>query len=201
MGFFNKKKLLILVAAFLLSVESNISASESKVTSPTKEYPRQIKIYKSKRKLYLFNGNVVTDSAKCSFGFGEYFHPGSKERSGDNKTPEGKYFVTEKHPSSKYFYFIGISYPNSEDAIRGLKKVLITQKQYSQIATAESNHTIPLQNTSLGGTIGIHGEKKLGPFSIGTQINWTRGCISLSNRDIARIYKFVSIGDEVEIIK
>jgi murein L,D-transpeptidase YafK len=201
MGFFNTINLLILATALLVSAEPNISISESKDSSLQKECPRKIRIYKSKRKLYLYNGNVAIDSANCSFGFGEYLHPGPKERSGDKKTPEGKYFVIEKHPSSKFFYFIGISYPNSEDAKRGFKKGLITQKQYSQIATADSNHTIPLQNTSLGGAIGIHGEKKLGPFSIGTQINWTRGCISLSNRDITRIYKLVRIGDEVEIIK
>ena len=85
MGFFNTRNLLVLAAALLLSAEPNISVSESKVSSQKEECPKQVRISKSKRKLYLYKGNVAIDSANCSFGFGEYLHPGPKEEVGITK--------------------------------------------------------------------------------------------------------------------
>ena len=140
---------------------------------------QEILIYKSRKKLYLYEGNRIIDSAKVSFGWGEYF-------------------VTEKHKSENFSYFIGVNYPNLEDAKRGLEEKLITQKQYESIAKANKNKTIPLQNTRLGGAIGIHG---LGRdyYTLISGINWTRGCIALSDEDIKRIYGSIRVGSRIKI--
>jgi hypothetical protein len=45
---------------------------------------------------------------------------------------------------------LGISYPNIEDATRGLEANLITKTEYDKIVRAIKNKKMPLQNTKLG---------------------------------------------------
>jgi murein L,D-transpeptidase YafK len=62
-----------------------------------------------------------------------------------------------KNPHSKFYLSLGLSYPNTEDAKRGLAKKLISRAQYDQIINAIDRKQIPPQNTKLGGDIYIHG--------------------------------------------
>ncbi|MBI3623406.1 L,D-transpeptidase [Candidatus Pacearchaeota archaeon] len=184
-----------------LALTSNNPNSNSISSAQDKSNEQEIIIYKSRKKLYLYDGNRIIDSAKCAFGWGECFNPAAKEIRVDNRTPEGEYYITEKHPSKKFGYFIGISYPNKEDAKRGLEQKIITQTQYEEISKANQKRATPPQNTALGGTIGIHGEKNLGIISLGTQINWTKGCIALSDEDIKKLYNVANVGTQVKIVK
>ena len=43
---------------------------------------------------------------------------GTKQRSGDFRTPEGDYQLTRRNPHSDYFLSIQVSYPNAEDLQR-----------------------------------------------------------------------------------
>ena len=43
---------------------------------------------------------------------------GTKQRSGDFRTPEGVYQLTRRNPHSDYFLSIQVSYPNAEDLQR-----------------------------------------------------------------------------------
>src|SRR3989344_4147868 len=149
-----KKLRSLLTGALILSVILTSSSAQTQNRSEKKEDQQEILVSKSKGMLYVSNKGTITDSAECSFGFGEYFNPGQKTKRGDKKTPEGEYFVTEKHPSSRYLYFIGISYPNTQDAVRGLEQRLITNPEYAAIVKADTNNTSPPQYTALGGTIG-----------------------------------------------
>ena len=61
---------------------------------------------------------------------------GHKQREGDRKTPEGDYYVCEKHVSRRFYLFLGLSYPNASDAEAGYRAGRITKEQRQQIESA-----------------------------------------------------------------
>ncbi len=114
-----------------------------------------------------------------------------KEREGDRATPEGEFYIFTKNPKSAYYLSLGISYPNIEDAERGLSAGLITRAQHDQIVSAIKKKTAPPQYTALGGLIYIHGN--------GAGSDWTWGCIALENEDVKELYDAVGTGTPVTI--
>jgi murein L,D-transpeptidase YafK len=116
---------------------------------------------------------------------------GHKLTHGDGRTPEGQYYICVKNPNSKYYLSLGLSYPNIEDAQRGLRAGLISTEQYQKIAQAITDGETPPWDTPLGGEIFIHGR--------GSASNWTRGCIALDDKDIRELYDAVAIGTPVLI--
>src|ERR1700733_5222804 len=103
-----------------------------------------IVVKKSARKLFLFDGENLIRSFDIALGFAP---DGDKETEGDGKTPLGEFYVAAKNPESKYTLGLGLSYPNLEDAERGLKSGLITQEQYDAIALAIGEKRMPPQDT------------------------------------------------------
>lgn len=103
---------------------------------------------------------------------------GSKEIEGDNKTPEGKYFIYDKNPNSDYHKNLGVSYPDSLDVLKAAK-----------------------MGKSAGGDIKIHGLKNgmgfIGKFQ--RWCNWTAGCMAVTNTEIDELYDAVKIGTPIEI--
>jgi murein L,D-transpeptidase YafK len=134
----------------------------------------RILVEKSKRKLSLCSKGVVLKSYKVSLGKNPI---GDKIFEGDNKTPEGIYYIWEKCPS-KFHKSLKINYPNSID-------------------TAEANKI----GKSAGGGIQIHGLGKefgwLGKIHL--LKDWTAGCIAVTNSEIDEIYSTVRTGTPVEI--
>ena len=88
---------------------------------------------------------------------GRNYQDGDKEMEGDKRTPEGEYYVCYLNGTSKYYLSIGLSYPNIEDADRGLQAGRITQTERDRIAWAIENGYKPDWYTALGGEIMIHG--------------------------------------------
>lgn len=129
--------------------------------------------------------------------------PGQKRRRGDRRTPEGEYRIAAKNGSSKYHKFLWLNYPNRDDARRGLKASLISQRDYEAIVRAVESHTIPPQQTRLGGYIGIHGGKAVRVFRkilfLDDDYDWTFGCIALKNGNLDRLYERVKVGTRVVI--
>ena len=126
---------------------------------------------------------------------------GTKRRRGDSKTPIGTYRITDLKESDRFHYFIQIDYPNLIDAWYGYKNQIIDADEFKKIATAYKNRETPPQNTGLGGLIGIHGigettEKKL---TIHQELNWTDGCIALTNNEINDLKKYIDVGTQVII--
>jgi murein L,D-transpeptidase YafK len=115
-----------------------------------------------------------------------------KQREGDLATPEGEFFICFKNPESNYHQFLGLSYPNVEDAERGLRDKLITQAEYDQIRDATARKQCPPWKTALGGEIGLHGPCP--------NVTWTHGCIAMSVEQIERLYDLLEVGDEVTIL-
>jgi murein L,D-transpeptidase YafK len=103
---------------------------------------------------------------------------GPKTQEGDCKTPEGTYFIESRNSKSVYHAALRISYPNSFD-IRRAKEFGVEP----------------------GGDIMIHGIRK-GFGWIGRLhrfVDWTKGCIAVTNEEIEEILHLVPNGTPVEI--
>ena len=149
----------------------------------------QIVIRKGARTLELFDGDTLINSYSLVLGFTPI---GDKEIEGDGKTPEGEFYVFTKNPKSKFYLSLGISYPSTDDAERGLEQELISREEFDSINDAVSEKKTPPQKTRLGGEIYIHGG--------GTASDWTEGCVALENGDIAELFEAVPVGTPVTIL-
>jgi murein L,D-transpeptidase YafK len=127
-----------------------------------------------------------------------------KQVSGDKKTPEGAFYICSKWNSKRFVKFLGINYPSPEDAKRGLERGLITKRQYNQILESYDKGECPPAHTQLGGAIGIHGFGKFNALlvflmKIGVRLDWTSGCIAMSNKHVRAFYNVIPIGSRVYI--
>ncbi|MBT3835734.1 L,D-transpeptidase family protein [Candidatus Woesearchaeota archaeon] len=147
---------------------------------------RKIVIDKSARELQIYVGDELIKSYGISLS--RRHQSGPKQRKGDLKTPEGHFYAARKNPNSRWHKAIVISYPGKEDAIRGLKKGIITKRQYTQILKAQDECREP-PRTNLGSLVEIHGAGG-GRF----YQDWTHGCASLNNRAMDEVYKFTFTG-------
>jgi murein L,D-transpeptidase YafK len=134
-----------------------------------------ILVRKGERRLYLMRRGEVLRSYRVALGLNPVGH---KERSGDFRTPEGRYRIERRNPRSDFFLSMQVSYPNARDA-----------------AHARRNGWSP------GGSIMIHGlpnEPRKGADYYATQ-DWTDGCIAVSNADMLEIWMLVSNNTPIEI--
>ncbi len=139
----------------------------------------KIIIKKSTRMLYLSaNGQIF---AKYHISLGAV-PKGAKEMEGDMKTPEGVYILDWRRKSKLYNKSLHISYPNKRDKARAKKL-----------------------NVNAGGMIMIHGTPSnwsLSPFGdwFPMLMDWTEGCIALSNDDMEEVWNLTRDGIPVYII-
>ncbi|HYJ89843.1 MAG TPA: L,D-transpeptidase family protein [Pyrinomonadaceae bacterium] len=150
--------------------------------------PRLV-ILKKKRKLQVFDGEILIKTYRISLGFSP---DGDKVQEGDGKTPEGDFYIYTKNPKSQFYLSLGISYPGIEDAERGLRDRLIGQEEYDQILDAIRQKKMPPQKTRLGGEIYIHGG--------GTDNDWTQGCAAVNDQDMKELFDAVPIGTQIRIL-
>lgn len=137
----------------------------------------RIVVLKSERRLVLMRGDHVLRVYHVALG---RYPEGRKTRQGDAKTPEGTYTVDYRLDSdrSKFYRALHISYPSERDI-----------QQARQLGVDP------------GGQIMIHGLPKDWTASqLGhPKIDWTQGCIALTNREIDEVWQMVSDGTTVEI--
>lgn len=157
-----------------------------------------IVVDKSDHLLSLVSNGRVLRSYHVELGDGGL---GDKQISGDHKTPEGTFYVAEKSVLNPPDYYLGsrwlrVSYPNIEDAKRGLEQGLINRQTYDSIVKANNNEQIPPRYTALGGGVGIHGG---GKPEFGS--DWTWGCVGLTNKDIEDFYNYIKVGTKIIIRK
>jgi len=119
-------------------------------------------------------------------------NPADKVCEGDLATPEGEFYICYRNPESRYHRFLGISYPNTEDAARGLRTALITAAEHEAICAAIARRECPPWKTALGGEIGLHG-----PCPNRT---WTHGCVAMSVPAIEELDRLLGPGDPVTIV-
>ena len=149
----------------------------------------RIVVYKAARKLEFYSGQKLLRTYRAGLGFSPVT---DKKREGDGATPEGEFYVFVKNNKSAYYLSLGVSYPNIEDAERGLRDQLITKKQYNAIVEAIRKKVAPPQYTKLGGLIYIHGN--------GSSSDWTWGCVALENADMKELFDSVELGTPVTIL-
>jgi murein L,D-transpeptidase YafK len=149
--------------------------------------PRII-VYKRERKLEFYSDQILLRTYRVGLGFNPV---PDKKQEGDGATPEGDFYVFVKNHKSAYYLSLGVSYPNAEDAERGLQEGLINETERDIIVEAIRKKAAPPQYTKLGGLIYIHGH--------GATSDWTRGCMALENPDIKELYDAVTIGTPVTI--
>lgn len=148
----------------------------------------RIVVYKKERKLELYSDQTLVRTYRVGLGFNPV---ADKQREGDGATPEGDFYVFVKNNKSAYYLSLGVSYPNVEDAERGLRDGLITKAQYDAIVDAQKRKVAPPQYTNLGGLIYIHGN--------GAKSDWTWGCVALENEHMKELFDSVTVGTPVKI--
>ncbi len=135
----------------------------------------QVVVVKSQRTLNLVTHGKVIRTYKVALGGTPI---GAKEQQGDHKTPEGRYTLDRRNANSHFYKSIHISYPNEQDRWRAKEK-----------------------GTSPGGDIMIHGLPN-GFGSLGAAhraIDWTDGCIAVTNTEMDEIWKLVPDGTPINI--
>jgi len=105
---------------------------------------------------------------------------------GDKATPEGHFQVRDFYSHKSWSKFIWIDYP--------------TPDSYKKHNKAKSENRIPDEAT-IGGEIGIHGVPEGRSDLITEKVNWTLGCISLTNEAIDDLYEIVYKTMKIEIVK
>ena len=168
----------------IVTRQKSIEAFEKKVEALEKKFfeyairkgsADRILIEKSSRRLTLISQGEVLKSYKIALGGNPI---GAKERKGDNKTPEGTYVIDGRNRDSRFHLSLRISYPNERDKIRAKEL-----------------------GVSPGGDIMIHGIKN-GFSSVGdahAEVDWTKGCIAVTDQEIEEIDKLAPNGTIVEI--
>lgn len=147
-----------------------------------------VRVSKSARLMTVFDGDKPVKSYRVAVGGGK----GDKVREGDRCTPEGDFYICYRNPSSRYLLSLGLSYPNQEDAARGLRDGLITRQQHDAIGQAIRNGGCPPWYTPLGGEIMIHGRR-------GGR-DETLGCIAVEDDAIRELYLALPFGTPVTIV-
>jgi len=155
-------------------------------------------IYKSRHEMHLLRGAETIKVYRIFLGSAPSGH---KLRRGDNRTPEGNYRVVDKNVSDKFHRFIGIDYPNAHDATLAFRQGKITASQKASIRRAVDSGVRPPAQTILGGHLGIHGigrDEQL-KLRLIEDMDWTNGCIAVTNKEIRELFENVPVGAQVRI--
>jgi len=135
----------------------------------------RVEVFKSKHELVLLKDGKTVKTYRVALGPSSM---GRKERQGDNKTPEGSYVLDWRNPHSKFHRSIHISYPNADD-IRNARRL----------------------GVQAGGDVFLHGLPNGAGF-IGAahrQMDWTAGCIAVTDEEIDEIWNLVQDGTPIVI--
>jgi murein L,D-transpeptidase YafK len=117
---------------------------------------------------------------------------------GDESTPLGEYTVLWINRDSSFDNFVGLNYPTEQHADLAFKAGKLSLEDYRRIAIATRYHSTPPFNTPLGGRIGIHGIGH-GSRDVHELINWTNGCVALTNEEMRELMQWIHVGTRVTI--
>ncbi len=146
---------------------------DSTIAESRENRSKAIIVNKIKKTLHVYNAGKLIKSYPVELG-----RNGAKDKlqSGDQATPEGKYKITKKNPSSKFYKSLMINYPNEDDI-----KAFRIAKQKGLVS----------RKASIGNLIAIHG---------GGDDSMTYGCVSMENSEIDELYNMVEVGTPVTIV-
>ncbi|MFV0449149.1 MAG: murein L,D-transpeptidase family protein [Vibrio sp.] len=161
---------------FLLSLSiSCVSFAQTEVQHQHSIRADLVKVDKSKRRMYLLFQGEVFKQYRIALGKSPKGH---KLQEGDQRTPEGRYYLDEILPESQFYRAMKLNYPNLRDKRR-----------------AEADGVDP------GGDVEIHGLKEgfNGDPNFIQSFDWTNGCIALTNQEMDEFITLVPIGTPIEI--
>jgi hypothetical protein len=155
----------------------------------------RIEVWKEERTLRAYCKNGALIVMGVAIGREEL---GPKDRSGDLRTPEGRYRISGTAKSGRFHLFIPIDYPSVEDADRALEGGWLSATEYELIIDAHRAGVAPPGDTSLGGNLGFHGEGERwrGDSEF---FDWTYGCVAVADEDIEFLAERLEVGVEVLI--
>lgn len=137
----------------------------------------RILVEKKDRKMYLYKEGKVVRTIPVSLGKNPV---GPKLQQGDNRTPEGEFFIHRKLCSPKYYRSLCISYPRPSDRER-----------------AKARGVNP------GGAVTIHAQPKWNADGKGDSYtlaqNWTQGCVAVTNAEMKELWYAVREGVPITI--
>lgn len=135
-----------------------------------------IVVEKSVRRLTLYTAGLPARTYDVALG---RTPEGRKEQAGDNRTPEGLYFIDGRNAFSQYHRGLHLSYPNADDLARARA-----------------------QGFSTGGDIMIHGlPNGQGQYApVHRAKDWTNGCVAVTDQEIEEIFASVPVGTPVRIL-
>ena len=135
-----------------------------------------IRVDKSAHFMSVYRGDRLVREFRVALGRGG---PQPKARQGDGRVPEGAYRIVAHNPASAFHLSLRIGYPTPE-----------------QRAAAAKRGIDP------GGEIMIHGlpSEKGWIGAKHTMVDWTDGCIAVTNAEMEWLYKEVADGTPVEIV-
>jgi len=175
-----------------VTVVSCVLVSEAWPTSAGSQGALAIHVHKARHEMVLQEGDVILRTLTVALGKDPM---AGKLYRGDGRTPEGRYYICEKRANSRFRRFLGISYPNIDDAEKAYTDHLISADEWADIFFANLQQAVPPASTALGGRVGIHGYG--GREEI--PVDWTEGCIAVTDADIDYLYDVVPLGTPVII--
>lgn len=136
----------------------------------------RVVVRKGERQMLLIRGGRVLRRYRVALG---RYPVGRKLGIGDGRTPEGVYTLESRLADSKFHKAIRISYPNRRDAERARRA-----------------------GRRPGGDIMIHGlpEDWTAEELNHPELDWTQGCIAVTNREMDEIWALVDDGTPIAIL-
>jgi murein L,D-transpeptidase YafK len=148
---------------------------EPAVPLPDQVLADSIVVEKSKHSMSLFKNGELLRSYRVALGRGG---PEPKSQEGDARTPQGAYLIDSRNPRSGFHRALHVSYPSAAD-----------------VAAARA------RGVSAGSDVMIHGIKNgLGWLGrLHRMVDWTAGCIAVTNREMDEVWRVVPDGTPVVI--
>jgi murein L,D-transpeptidase YafK len=168
---------LILITCLIMGFVVFLASKHSTDLS-SKEPPREsvdlIVVKKSEHRMFFYADHQLIRTYLVSLGK----EHGPKVQEGDHRTPEGHYKIVGKNKNSDFYRSLLLSYPNKEDRERAQKL-----------------------GVSPGGQVEIHGlQNDLAWVGVWHRaLDWTDGCIAVTNEEIDEIFSLVDVGTPVVI--
>ena len=172
--------LTLLASALALTLANGPDSTRALVSTGTSRHAApaaadSLVLEKSRRQLVVYYRGSAVRTYFVALGRNPV---GDKQRIGDNRTPEGLFFIQGRNPNSRYHLSLRISYPDATHRARAARL-----------------------GVEPGGDIMIHGlpdeEAALGPAH--RDFDWTNGCIAVTNQEIEELYRVIRDGTPIQI--
>jgi len=167
---------LVFVALLFLAVVAVVAAAYINFSPlPRDAVADRVVVEKSAHQLTLLRNGKTLKTYRVALG---RVPVGAKEHEGDQRTPEGTYSIDFHKPDSDYHRALHISYPEQHDIDRAA-----------------------VEGLSAGSDIMIHGlpNGRAWPGRFHRRVDWTAGCIAVTDFEIEEIYRAVPDGTPIEI--